>query len=81
MIYDRKVSKKLSFFDIRDSHGTTQLVVDSRSCGVDVLSEMRNVPEESTVLVEGSVRRRPAAQQRDVRPLKINHAYIYPAYK
>ncbi|KAL1946671.1 hypothetical protein VTO73DRAFT_14775 [Trametes versicolor] len=61
-----KVSKKLSFFDIRDSHGTTQLVVDSRSCGVDVLSEMRNVPEESTVLVEGSVRRRPAAQQRDV---------------
>ncbi|EIW61847.1 aspartate--tRNA ligase MSD1 [Trametes versicolor FP-101664 SS1] len=61
-----KVSKKLSFFDIRDSHGTTQLVVDSRSCGVDVLSEMRNVPEESTVLVEGSVRRRPTAQQRDV---------------
>ncbi|KAI0637856.1 hypothetical protein C8Q77DRAFT_394845 [Trametes polyzona] len=61
-----KVSKKLSFFGIRDSHGTTQLVVDSRTCGPDVLAAMREVPEESTVLVEGTVRERPEAQRRNV---------------
>ncbi|KAI0370230.1 hypothetical protein BV20DRAFT_1019264 [Pilatotrama ljubarskyi] len=61
-----KVSKKLSFFGIRDSYGTTQLVVDSRTCGPDVLVAMREVPEESTVLVEGVVRQRPESQRRDV---------------
>ncbi|KAH9853711.1 tRNA synthetases class II-domain-containing protein [Lenzites betulinus] len=61
-----KVSKKLSFFGLRDSHGTTQLVVDSRTCGSDILATMRAVSEESTVLVEGIVRQRPEAQRRDV---------------
>ncbi|KAI0356589.1 hypothetical protein OH77DRAFT_1423519 [Trametes cingulata] len=61
-----KVSKKLSFFGIRDSYGTTQLVADARTCGPDVLAAMREVPEESTVLVEGVVRQRPESQRRDV---------------
>ncbi|KAI0650079.1 tRNA synthetases class II-domain-containing protein [Trametes meyenii] len=60
------VSKKLSFFGLRDSYGTTQLVVDSRTCGADVHAAMREIPEESTVLVEGLVRHRPESQQRDV---------------
>ncbi|KAI0663087.1 hypothetical protein C8Q70DRAFT_491509 [Cubamyces menziesii] len=61
-----KVSKKLSFFGIRDSYGTTQLVADSRMCGPDILAAMREVPEESVVLVEGTVRPRPESQRRDV---------------
>ncbi|KAI0676923.1 hypothetical protein C8Q78DRAFT_1087030 [Trametes maxima] len=61
-----KVSKKLSFFGLRDSYGSTQLVVDSRTCGAEVLTAMREIPDESTVLVEGIVRQRPESQQRDV---------------
>ncbi|KAI9001243.1 hypothetical protein BD414DRAFT_474078 [Trametes punicea] len=61
-----KVSKKLSFFGIRDCYGTTQLVVDARICGTEILAAMRDVPEESTVLVEGIVRQRPQSQRREV---------------
>ncbi|KAI0773883.1 hypothetical protein C8Q74DRAFT_791548 [Fomes fomentarius] len=61
-----KVSKKLSFFGVRDSSGTIQLVVDARTCGPELLAAMRAVPEESTVLVEGTVRARPGSQQRDI---------------
>ncbi|KAI0751409.1 hypothetical protein C8Q80DRAFT_1157190 [Daedaleopsis nitida] len=61
-----KVSKKLSFFGLRDSTGTTQLVVDARICGAELMATMRDVPEESTVLVEGVVRARPESQRRDV---------------
>ena len=61
------MSKKLSFFGLRDSYGTTQLVADARSCGPELLAAMRDVPEESTVLIEGVVRQRPEAQRRDVR--------------
>ncbi|KAI9067615.1 hypothetical protein FKP32DRAFT_1672906 [Trametes sanguinea] len=56
----------MSFFGIRDSYGTTQLVVDARKCGPDVLAAMREAPEESTVLVEGIVTPRPESQRRDV---------------
>lgn len=79
MIYDRKVSNKLSFFGIRDSRGITQLVVDSRACGWGVLAAMRAVPEESTVLIEGSVRQRPAAQRRDVRSRMVYDTSKYSA--
>ncbi|KAI0049589.1 hypothetical protein FA95DRAFT_1581649 [Auriscalpium vulgare] len=64
----RKVSKALSFFPLRDSHGTTQLVVQ---LGADVdpkaaheLAALFDVPVESTVLVEGEVRLRPQNQRR-----------------
>ncbi|TBU32064.1 hypothetical protein BD311DRAFT_775614 [Dichomitus squalens] len=60
-----RVSKKLSFFGLRDSYGTTQLVADARSCSPELLAAMRDVPEESTVLVEGLVRQRPESQRRD----------------
>ena len=60
------MSKKLSFFGLRDSYGATQLVADARACGPELLAAMRDVPEESTVLIEGVVRRRPEAQRRDV---------------
>ena len=62
----RKVSKKLSFFGLRDSCGTTQLVADARTLGPELLASIRDIPEESTVLVEGVVRERPSSQQRDV---------------
>ncbi|KAM5535695.1 hypothetical protein V8D89_010682 [Ganoderma adspersum] len=61
-----KVSKKLSFFGLRDSYGTTQLVADARTLGPELLASMRDVPEESTVLVEGVVRERPSSQQRNI---------------
>ena len=65
----RKVSKKLSFFGLRDSYGTTQLVADARTLGPELLAALRDVPEESTVLVEGVVRERPTSQQRNVRTI------------
>lgn len=64
LIY-RKVNRKFSFFGLRDSHGTTQLFVPSESA-TDVLSAMRDVPTESTVLITGIVRARPESQRRPV---------------
>lgn len=77
----RKVSKKLSFFGIRDSYGTTQLVVDSRTCGPEILAAMRGVSEESIILVEGIVRQRPEAQRRDVSARLLNHVCTYKTHK
>lgn len=62
-----KVSKKLSFFGLRDSHGTTQLVAEARTCGAESLAALGELSEESTVLVEGVVRQRPESQRREVR--------------
>ena len=68
----RKVSKTLSFFPLRDSYGTTQLVVHTPTGdpGSDALSnlitEFRRIPVESTVLVHGHVRKRPEKQRRPV---------------
>ncbi|KAI1792850.1 hypothetical protein LXA43DRAFT_1003500 [Ganoderma leucocontextum] len=61
-----KMSKKLSFFGLRDSYGTTQLVADARTLGPELLAAMRDVPEESTLLVEGVVRQRPESQRRQI---------------
>ncbi|OSC99221.1 hypothetical protein PYCCODRAFT_1518230 [Trametes coccinea BRFM310] len=66
LVHKGKVNKKMSFFGIRDSYGTTQLVVDARKCGADVLAAMREASEESTVLIEGIVTQRPESQRRDV---------------
>lgn len=61
------MSKKFSFFQLRDSYGATQLVADVRTCGEEVLAAMRKIPNGSTILVEGTVRVRPKGQRRDVR--------------
>ncbi|KAI6164917.1 tRNA synthetases class II-domain-containing protein [Pisolithus thermaeus] len=42
LLPERKVSKAMSFFPIKDSHGTTQLVL-----------RLSDIPVESTVLIEG----------------------------
>ncbi|OCB84429.1 hypothetical protein A7U60_g8414 [Sanghuangporus baumii] len=61
----RKISNSVSFFSIRDSCGTTQLVVNRDSPQTSrVLDELANVPVESIVLVHGSVRLRPQKAQR-----------------
>ena len=72
----RKLGKKLSFFGIRDSFGTTQLLVDARVCGAESLAAMRDVPEESTVLVRGVVSPRPESQRRSVRSNANNPGLI-----
>jgi aspartyl-tRNA synthetase len=56
----------MSFFPIKDSFGTTQLVVFRKKDGFCDLSAMSDVPVESTVLVEGQVRLRPEKDQRPV---------------
>ena len=58
------MGKNLSFFDLRDASGTTQLISDTRVCGAETLTAMRNIPEESTVLVKGVVSARPESQRR-----------------
>ncbi|KAI0002982.1 tRNA synthetases class II-domain-containing protein [Russula compacta] len=73
LLPERKVSKSLSFFPLRDSYGTTQLVAHAPA--VDPLSEGRGqqsnlvaklarVPVESAVLIHGHVRSRPEKQRR-----------------
>ncbi|KAI0721832.1 tRNA synthetases class II-domain-containing protein [Cerioporus squamosus] len=61
-----QMSKRFSFFQLRDSYGATQLIADVRTCGEEVLSAMRKIPNGSTILVEGTVRVRPKGQRRDV---------------
>jgi hypothetical protein len=71
----RKVSKTLSFFPLRDSYGTTQLVVhtptddprpDEHSQQSNPMTELGRIPVESTVLIHGHVRLRPEKQRRPV---------------
>ncbi|KAJ3485049.1 hypothetical protein NLI96_g5243 [Meripilus lineatus] len=61
----RKAAKKFSFFPLKDSYGTTQLVVFSKDLP-EILDLMRSVTPESTVLVQGVVNARPESQRRPV---------------
>ncbi|KAI0080743.1 aspartyl-tRNA synthetase [Panus rudis PR-1116 ss-1] len=63
LLAEHKIAKKLSFFPLRDSHGTTQLVVHVKDAS-DPLLNIRNIPSESTVLIEGIVNSRPENQRR-----------------
>lgn len=59
----RKVGKTLYFYPLKDPHGTLQLVVPS-TVGAETFELMRNIPVESTVVVEGVVSERPPKQKR-----------------
>ncbi|KAF8592540.1 hypothetical protein K439DRAFT_1643638 [Ramaria rubella] len=61
---ERKVSKSLSFFTLKDSSGSTQLVVTDKQSEVNILESMRGIVHESSVLVEGIVTQRPLSAQR-----------------
>lgn len=57
----------MSFFPIKDSSGTTQLVVHRhRDSATAHLAALSDVPVESTVLIEGQVRVRPEKARRPV---------------
>ncbi|KAH9077449.1 tRNA synthetases class II-domain-containing protein [Lactarius deliciosus] len=68
--------RPFSFFPLRDSYGTTQLVVhsphfppsDPKDKQHNLVTELARVPVESTVLVQGTVRKRPDKQRRPVGP-------------
>ncbi|KAF9646974.1 hypothetical protein BDM02DRAFT_3156369 [Thelephora ganbajun] len=64
LLPERKVSKSLSFFPLKDSYGTTQLVVHRDHTNVDKLTALSAVPPESVVLIQGRVRSRPAHSKR-----------------
>ncbi|KAI0269253.1 tRNA synthetases class II-domain-containing protein [Gloeopeniophorella convolvens] len=70
LLPERKLSKSLSFFPLRDSYGTTQLVVqsqanpDSHAQSSGLAEALADVPVESTVLIQGQVRLRPEKQRR-----------------
>lgn len=59
----RKASKSLTFFPLKDSYGTTQLVVHT---DVDKITALSAVPPESVVLIQGRVRSRPIHSKRNV---------------
>ncbi|KAH7916741.1 hypothetical protein BJ138DRAFT_1169052 [Hygrophoropsis aurantiaca] len=65
LLPERKVSKSLSFFPIKDSSGTTQLVVHRNGNEDAHLMALSDVPVESTVLIEGQVLIRPEKSQRN----------------
>jgi len=62
----RKISKSLSFFPLRDSYGTTQLVVHRDQTNTQKLAALSAVPPESVVLIQGRVRSRPNHSKRSV---------------
>jgi len=72
LLPERKISKYLSFFPLRDSYGTTQLVVhtpisdppDARGQQSNLIAELARIPVDSTVLIHGHVRLRPEKQRR-----------------
>ncbi|EIW82250.1 hypothetical protein CONPUDRAFT_136775 [Coniophora puteana RWD-64-598 SS2] len=64
LLPERKVSKTLSFFPIKDSYGTTQLVVQRNPQEDDPLRALSDVPVESAVLIQGHVRLRPNSARR-----------------
>ena len=77
----RKVSKNMSFFTLKDTFGTAQLVARfPRSAAAtgdslpgspvvvsrNIIEDLSSVPKESTILVQGTVKTRPQQAQRDV---------------
>ncbi|CAL1702324.1 unnamed protein product [Somion occarium] len=65
LLAERKAAKTMSFFPLRDSYGSTQLVVNMNHSN-GILASMSQVPTESTVLVEGIVHARPEHQRRPI---------------
>jgi aspartyl-tRNA synthetase len=78
-----KVSKTMSFFPLRDSSGTAQLVAfrpkamleeasspDTQGPPPSAIDTLSDSPVESAVVIEGEVRLRPPKQQR---PVSIAH--------
>jgi hypothetical protein len=53
--------KRVSFFPLKDSHGTTQLIASPQA-----FSDLANVPLESSVLIQGTVLPRPQGARREV---------------
>ncbi|KAJ8585301.1 hypothetical protein M405DRAFT_911871 [Rhizopogon salebrosus TDB-379] len=64
LLPERKVSKSMSFFPIKDSSGTTQLVIRKGNAD-DHLAALSDVPVESTIVIEGQVRIRPEQSRRN----------------
>jgi len=54
----------MSFYPLKDSYGTTQLIVNNEAASS--LSALAKVPVESTVLIEGTVLLRPPTARRPV---------------
>ncbi|KAI0301810.1 tRNA synthetases class II-domain-containing protein [Multifurca ochricompacta] len=95
LLPERKVSKSLSFFPLRDSYGTTQLVVHSparysppgpgQACQpTDLVTQLARIPVESIILIQGHVRLRPEKQRRpgpagDVEVLVSDFTLLNPA--
>ncbi|KAJ7086667.1 hypothetical protein C8R44DRAFT_820746 [Mycena epipterygia] len=63
LLPERKGGKQLSFFPLKDSLGTTQLIVNHPEVAANQPS-LADVPVESTVLIEGTVLPRPPAAKR-----------------
>lgn len=62
----RKITKSLSFFPLKDSYGTTQLVIRHDPTNVDKFAALSATPPESVVLIQGSVGSRPDCSKRPV---------------
>ncbi|KAG5730000.1 Aspartyl-tRNA synthetase [Termitomyces sp. T112] len=62
-ILPERKGKRMSFYPLKDSYGTTQLIVD-HSEGAPDLSALAKIPVESSVLIEGTVLLRPPNARR-----------------
>jgi hypothetical protein len=66
LFFTGKYPKSFSFFPLKDSYGTTQLVVYRDQATVKNLAALSAVPPESVVLIQGRVRSRPNHSKRSV---------------
>jgi aspartyl-tRNA synthetase len=65
-----------SFYHLKDSYGTTQLLVDHAED--DCYSVLAKTPVESTVLIEGVVALRPTEARKPVSPVKQLNSKVVP---
>lgn len=65
----------MSFFPLKDSSGTVQLIVNHSEEACEDLPALSNVPVESSVLVEGQVLLRPLSARRPV-SLVVDHVFL-----
>lgn len=59
----------MSFFPLKDSFGTVQLIVNNSEQTREDLAALSKVPTESSVLVQGQVLLRPPSARRPVSPV------------
>ena len=81
-LHNRRSSGKIHFLQVRDGSGFIQAVMSKAAVGEDVFRHADHLPQESAIVVTGTVRadsRAPGGYELDVTGLTVNHeAHDFP---